>query len=848
MIGRIQSGAFCTALVVAVSAVPACAQSVPLPAAEQQTASAFVRNGNIETVVVTARRRSEDVQKIPVAVTRITGEELRRTGTKAAMDLQDLAPSLSVAANLGSRDSDVFTIRGQTQPFGGADPGVQPYFAEVPFNPSGPGSYFDMEDVQVLNGPQGTLFGRSTTGGAILFEPKRPEDSFGGYVDGELGNYTMGELQGAINVPVVPDIFLVRAAADLAHRDGFTQDVTFNERLDNVDYAAFRFGATIRPFAGFENYFVFDFLRDHNNGTGAELTGVNTATIDNLATEVLGMPCTTPPLNPTCAALEAFEGELLHALRQQQALGPRTTTSSIPLFFRRDTWSAIDIASYDVLPHIRIRNIFGFLSDKQQPAFDYDGSALPILDIPNSRTWEQNSLQVTEEFQVQGETPDNVFNWIAGFYHELDHPGGYSEVERETLGGAQPPTSPFFAFGTTEFSELVNAGSSNAVYGSATYDASTWVSGLSFTAGGRYTWDHKVAVARNCILPQEGVTCPFPIPDVFPYAQPTESGNFHAPSWTLAANYQLTDNTLLYATYRRGYKSGGFNSGAGAATDFAEFKPEFLTDVEVGTKNNWTILGVPGRTNLDLYYGWYDDVQKNDLVAVEQQLTTPPFVQITPVALTFNAARANIKGLEFESTFVPDPNFEMSVFYSYTDATYSKFLLPQAILIDLSGNQTELGVLDHTGNPFAYTPKSKLGIAPRFHIPADPMIGAPILSAQIYWQSSEWFTDLSDIETTCGAFVRPSMPGAPYTCLASAGQSPQQKDYALVNLRFDWEDFLGKGFDASAFVNNVFDRTYAVGADALLHLTGTSATIYAPPRMWGVEFRYRFGAEAESQP
>jgi outer membrane receptor protein involved in Fe transport len=123
-----------------------------------------------------------------------------------------------------------------------------------------------------------------------------------------------------------------------------------------------------------------------------------------------------------------------------------------------------------------------------------------------------------------------------------------------------------------------------------------------------------------------------------------------------------------------------------------------------------------------------------------------------------------------------------------------------------------------------------------------------LLSAQAYWQSSEWFTDLSDIETTCGAFIRPPVAGAPYTCLAGAGQPPEQKDYALVNLRFDWNDFLGKGFDASAFVNNVFDRTYAVGADALLHLTGTSAMIYASPRIWGIELRWRFGADAETQP
>ncbi len=168
----------CAVCLIAVVDTSAAAQTNTAgPPTSPSAASPFAPHGAVETVVVTARRRAENEQKIPVAVTAISGEELRLTQTKSAMDLQTLAPSLSVAANLGSRDTDVFTIRGQTQPFGGADPGVQSYFAEVPFNPSGEGSYFDMDSVQVLNGPQGTLFGRSTTGGAILFQPVRRKSS-----------------------------------------------------------------------------------------------------------------------------------------------------------------------------------------------------------------------------------------------------------------------------------------------------------------------------------------------------------------------------------------------------------------------------------------------------------------------------------------------------------------------------------------------------------------------------------------------------------------------------------------------------------------------------------------------
>jgi iron complex outermembrane receptor protein len=238
-----------------------------------------------------------------------------------------------------------------------------------------------------------------------------------------------------------------------------------------------------------------------------------------------------------------------------------------------------------------------------------------------------------------------------------------------------------------------------------------------------------------------------------------------------------------------------------------------------------------------MYYGWYDDVQKNDTIGVENLNEPPEFV-----ALTFNAARATIKGLEFQSTFIPDDNFEVNLFYSYTDATYDKFLLPEYVSNYLPPSPD----LDHAGNPFSYTPQNKLGVQPRLHIPIDPALGAPYISSAVYWQSTEWFTDLSDLESTCGAFVRPPVLGAPYTCLASAGQQPKQSPYWTVNFRLDWNSFLGEPVDASLFVDNAFNKTYEVGANPYLHLIGTNSSIYAPPRMWGVELRYRFGADGQT--
>ncbi len=419
-----------------------------------------------------------------------------------------------------------------------------------------------------------------------------------------------------------------------------------------------------------------------------------------------------------------------------------------------------------------------------------------------------NSIQVTDELQLIGQTGDKSINWIAGFYHELDHPGGYSEVEHQVFGGDDnfPPLS------STEFQSLGNGGTSNAVYGSVTYDASAWANGFSFTAGGRYTWDHKVATNLTCAIPPFP-GCPFPLPSAPPFTQATLTDNFHAPSWTLAVNYQANDDTMVYATYRHGYKSGGFNSGVDPSSGFAEFKPEFLTDVEVGTKNNWTIVGVPGRTNFDAYYGWYDDVQKNDLIDV-----VSGFGNI-PSAVTLNAARATIKGIDFETTIVPVEFLEVTAFYSYTDATYGAFSLPQAIIFG-----TPLNPIDHVGNPFAYTPANKFGLAANLHLPVDPSLGAPTLSVRWYHQSRIWFTDLADEEP-----------------------DGSQGAYSLVNLRFDWNNFLGSCADLGFFVNNVGNETYKVGGNPIENLTGTDSSIYAPPRMFGAELRFRFGADASHE-
>src|SRR5215472_5662020 len=230
----------------------------------------------VETVTVTAERRPELALDVPLTVSKLSGDTLHEANINNALDLQSLSPGLTVAGNLGSSDNAVFSIRGQNQPFGGADPGVQTYFAEVPFGAGGAGMYYDMDSVQVLEGPQGTLFGRSTTGGAILFEPKRPTDKFEAYLDAQGGDFKFGQLQGAVNIPIASDTLDLRVAGEIERRDGYTRDISFGIRTDNIDNEGVRAGLTWRPTSYLQNYLVFDGRWDRTHGTGNELTAIST--------------------------------------------------------------------------------------------------------------------------------------------------------------------------------------------------------------------------------------------------------------------------------------------------------------------------------------------------------------------------------------------------------------------------------------------------------------------------------------------------------------------------------------------------------------------------------------------
>ncbi|HLG88518.1 MAG TPA: TonB-dependent receptor plug domain-containing protein [Alphaproteobacteria bacterium] len=242
----------------------------------QQTSQPQASNGaTLEEVVVTARRREEKAQTVPITITTFTQAQLADQNIRTANDLNKALTAVQLCCNRGAVS---FTwIRGIQ--------GVDGYLNGLALSTltasglqsglSGSSLYFDLANVQVLKGPQGTLFGESTDAGAILFETQRPVNDFEGYAEAEVGNYGHVLLDGVLNAPIVSDKLLVRVGGEYVKTDGFVHDFSTNKDFYDENYWIGRVQATFRPTDDFENNIFVNYYNFHGNGTAFVWTLVN---------------------------------------------------------------------------------------------------------------------------------------------------------------------------------------------------------------------------------------------------------------------------------------------------------------------------------------------------------------------------------------------------------------------------------------------------------------------------------------------------------------------------------------------------------------------------------------------
>lgn len=760
------------------------ARAAEATAGADTTADTTAGSRNLEEVTVTARRREENVQKVPIAVTVLSQQALTQNNVGTLNQLQYLVPSLTVIPN-GYSETVAINIRGQGAAYGGGQPGVIMYLNDVPI-PSvatgswgGPGLFFDLQNAQVLKGPQGTLFGRNSVGGNVVLESARPTNNFDAYLQAAYGNYKDHEFTGALNVPLISDVLLMRVAFETQMRDGFSHVAASPGRPNGFDgddrnTHAIRATLTFRPVDWLQNDTIGGYADYHQAGSPARV-----------------VPSTTA--NAASATYPNFESYVA----EQQALGPRFY---IPIgnddISEGSLVSLSNITRVTFNDQLTFRNIVGYESVTQRLQIDQDGTPLPAFDYPVPPPPTTGAPifaargQFTEEAQLLGKAFDGRLDWIAGGFF-LDDPG--------TKGPPVNGHSSLVALGShIPQSVLQNGEWSRALFSQATFSLMPRV---KITGGARYTWD-SVRLRTLGNLPTSICSGPMQV-DCDADTGTVNRASSHAITWTTGIDYQVQPDTLLYLAAHRGYRGGGFNEPNEGFSP-PPYGPEFVTDGELGIKSDWKLGGVAIRTNADVWYETYTEIQ---LTANIPEPVTP----LDPagyIAYTINAGTGKLYGAELETQALLSDDFKVGVSFDYTKRNYMSFnpFVPQATVADIRASET-LG-----------TPLVKYGINASYRLPMRKDVGEVSISGVWNWQDKS-----GDISVPRGYGLIPS--------------------FGLLNLAADWKGVFGSDFDISLFASNVLDKVYISDAVPFWQPGFWGGSIYfGEPRMYGIRLQYHLDA------
>ncbi|WP_394658479.1 TonB-dependent receptor [uncultured Novosphingobium sp.] len=778
----------------AAASVIACTSAMPALAQDATPQPADAPAPVSDDIVVTARRVSERLQDVPVAITAVQGGKLDSLGLRTVVDLRQAVPGLQVTYSAGRAATPVYMIRGQraddtllTQ-----DQPITVYMDEAVLSPMQGSNLgmFDLENVQVLKGPQGTLFGRNTTGGAVLFTTAKPTNEFEGSVRLGYGNFDTKTATAVLNVPVNEQIRL-RAALDYTKSDGYGRIVAganAGQRLFDRDELNLRFTAAIDP---------TDWLRT--------MTTVYHSRSDNggVAFTLLDTP------SPAGAAGFVFGQAMSDAYARAKTRSVYDSEDGRGTQFARTrVTGVIHTDTIELDDNLTFKNIFSYRRAKDETSNDFDGTLVPVLDSAGATYTKTYS----EEAQLQGRAFDDRLNYIFGAYYYV-------------LKGLDGAGIPRFGAGNITFGQPSTVyGSVNNTSFSAFAQASYKLTdSLNLTAGLRYTTDKREATLTNGNFPL--TVCSFrdnagvPLPANACFVDVEKS--FSKPSYLVSIDHKFGEDTLVYLTHRYSYRAGGFNLRA-ATVDAAQqsFKPETVKDLELGIKQSSNLGGGLRLTaNLAGYYQWYNDVQKG--VSVLQSDGNVGTV-------TQNAAKANIYGGEAELGLRYERLVELNFNYAYVKAEYKNY----ATLTTVGGVSAQPD--DFSDRQFKYQPKHQIN-ANLILTPDVGDIGQLSITANVYYQSKVFFSE--DFQNRA-QLIRRLAPGAvPFLPTDTVFG---QKGYALVNGRIELGNISGSGFTAAVFGRNLFNKRYVDSAIPFQDSVGIDTGVYGAPRTYGAEVTFKF--------
>lgn len=750
----------------------------------------------IEEVVVTARKRAESLQDVPVAVSAFSGAELESQTIQEFADLDAQLPGVYISQDQGDPTLAVVSIRGQSQ----ADTllttdssvGVYVDGVNLPRQQGLNANMFDMERVEVLRGPQGTLYGRNTTGGAINLITRKPDyTGWHGYLEAGAGNESFTQLSGAVNIPLA-ETTAARLAVQKTDQDGWGESNFTGNDLYDQDELFIRGSLMADPTDRLSILFQADYLDVNEGGAaekllqpggnpldpnstlpptpaivaGVELGVLNPADIPSAANPVPG-PTFVPGVAAGFEAVSGFtQGDLLD------------TDSNADVFSDAKLWGGGLTINFDINDTISLQSITGYRNWETNRLLDLDGTPFTILH-PNLAV---DADFFSQELQLLGTT--DRFDWVLGAYYSLEEGTDGSVTQAVS---AINPFQPNVLDGDVE-------NSSWAVFAQATYSATER---LDVTAGLRYTEEKKELVSQNRVFNQltQEFNCQLP-PGNLPIEQCSAefSDTFNDPSWLLSADYQIRDDFMVYGSVARGFRGGGQNIRGGSdPSSFAAFEPETATTYEVGLKGD---LAQALRLNAAAYFTDYQDIQRSIIV---------PGSGGNVVTILTNAAEADITGFELEAWLYATESLTFFSTVSYLDFEYQDFdaLAPDGTtVVDRSDEDIE-------------APDWKYSISGRY----DRNIGNNRLGVQVdyAWQDE---VNTSPSSTLPDVVTRDST--------------------GLLNARLEYE-WLQRNLSLALWGKNLTDEEFIVATTDFSGNIGHTISVVGRPRSFGLTLRMDFG-------
>ncbi len=797
-------GASVVAIATALVAAPAFAQgAVDDGAAAGQDAPAV-----LSEIVVTAQRREESLSKVPVSVQAFNSESLVERNITSEQDIGSLVPGLQVKNGQNSNQLS-FSMRGQTlDPFSGTSPAVLTYLNEAPYNPNNTSTaFFDLESIQVLKGPQGTLFGRNATGGAVLYSTPMPGDEFAGYaiVRGASRDYV--QVQGAIDLPLIEDTLAIRLAFDATQGDGYVTNVATGNTFGDKHSRSGRATIRLTPGDMFRNTTIIQYDRVKGTEGAGNIKNYNSVPTDPTdPTTQFNSDGTNQFVNNTGSFWDATLAAIYGANDGPAAPGffpggvegytawshenPYKTWVQYDLPHDAKNLFISNTTEVELSDDMLIKNIFSYMDGKATTPGNLGGGPFGSLWLfklaginatgtPGGQTFESETF--SNELQIQGEAMDGRLDYTAGaFYSELKR----FEIIPINIGADVVPG------GIADISYAYNnKQTSKAVFAQFSYDVTD---ALTLTLGGRYTWeDVQIRQAPGNVFgvdPDSGAAL--------------QKKKLSAPAWTASLQYQIDPNHMVYFAQRGSFRSGNLN---GTVAPFIDpltgrpanlFKNERVHDFEIGYKFNGYIGNAPVQFNAAAYKVIVKDAQRA-LYAV---------VGGAPAGFTVNVPEAVTQGIELDGNFGVTEWLDLGFNLAYTDSEYTKNEVPIPFV----------GSLLVDSYPDSPKWSGSANAVLTFPVPAE--IGTVQLRADFYAQSSTFFSSTNGTAT----------PGT------------DLDGYETLAMRLTWKEIMQSDVSAAFYVRNLTDNVYHISGYALGASNGVNTWYPGEPRTFGGELSIRF--------